>query len=79
MSLLEGKQMRVTTRDAITFVCGTSSISATKPQTRAVAPCSGPARRAFYREILGGRVRVNLIPPAIAERGQEGESQSTHE
>ena len=27
-----------------------------------------PSRRAFYQEILGVRVRVNLIPLAIVER-----------
>ena len=31
-----------------------------------------PARRPFYREILGVRVRVNLIPLAIVERGKKG-------
>lgn len=31
-----------------------------------------PAKRAFYREILSVRVRVNLFPLAIVERGKKG-------
>lgn len=64
MSLLEGKQMRVTnTRREYLRLWNEQHFGYKAADSRRRA-IFRPASRAFYREILGVRVRVNLIPLA---------------